>query len=76
MCAIYSVLQPGVWGDPANWNSSNIQEAAVIVEGLSLAEINQMSFDLNAASKLGEFDVWSDDKVLIKYILCAFILKL
>jgi hypothetical protein len=71
VCGVYcvhcSVLQAGVWGDPASWNSSNIQEAGVIVHGLNVTEIQQMSFDLSAASKLGEFDVWSTDKVSTTY---------
>ncbi|XP_061171966.1 uncharacterized protein LOC133181491 [Saccostrea echinata] len=54
--------RPGVWGSPTNWTSTNIQDAAVIVQGLTIAEISQMSIDLNAASKLGEFSVWSEDK--------------
>ncbi|XP_062591010.1 uncharacterized protein LOC134252526 isoform X1 [Saccostrea cucullata] len=54
--------RPGVWGSPTSWTSENIQDAAVIVQGLTVTEISQMSIDLNAASKLGEFTTWSQDK--------------
>ncbi|XP_076073209.1 uncharacterized protein LOC143044873 [Mytilus galloprovincialis] len=49
-----------VWGDPTTWTATTVYSAGVIVQGLTVSEIGTLALDLDAVSKLGEYDGWTD----------------
>ncbi|VDI19878.1 Hypothetical predicted protein [Mytilus galloprovincialis] len=49
-----------VCGDPTTWTATTVYSAGVIVQGLTVLEIGTLALDLDAVSKLGEYDGWTD----------------
>ena len=51
---------------PSTWTTTTVYSAGVIVQGLTVSEIETLNLDLDAISKLGEYDGWTDAQVNIR----------
>lgn len=49
-----------VWGAVSTWTAATVYSAGVIVQGLNVSEVNALTVDLDAISRLGEFNGWSE----------------
>lgn len=47
-----------VWGGPASWLTTDIYNAGVICQAMTVAQINSLNLDLDTVSRLGQFDDW------------------
>ncbi|XP_022314636.2 uncharacterized protein LOC111119099 [Crassostrea virginica] len=51
-----------VWNTPSTWATSSVYSAGSFLAGLTTSEINTLSINLDAVSRMGTFSDWSDSK--------------
>ncbi|XP_069122945.1 otoancorin-like [Argopecten irradians] len=55
-------MRTTVWGEPSTWSTDNVYNAGVICQAMSETQITSLTFNLDAVSRLGEFDGWTSVK--------------
>ncbi|XP_061196188.1 uncharacterized protein LOC133204464 [Saccostrea echinata] len=51
-----------VWNTPSTWTTTNVYSAGSFIGGLTTAEIDTLSINLDAISRMGTFSDWTDSK--------------
>ncbi|XP_021374574.1 uncharacterized protein LOC110463941 [Mizuhopecten yessoensis] len=60
-------MRSTVWGDPSTWSATNVYNAGVICQSLTESQIGTLTLDLDAVSRLGQFDGWDSLKKIAVY---------